>query len=57
VYIAPVLLGPQARPMMQLQQIERLADRVQFRLHSHAALGGDVKLVLRPPGPGKAASL
>ena len=56
VYIAPVLLGPQARPMMQLQQIERLTDRVQFRLHSHTALGGDVKLVLRPPAPGKAPS-
>jgi diaminohydroxyphosphoribosylaminopyrimidine deaminase/5-amino-6-(5-phosphoribosylamino)uracil reductase len=48
VYIAPILLGPQARPMVQLPQIGRLADRVQFGLHAHVALGGDVKLVLRP---------
>jgi len=49
VYIAPVLLGPQARPMVQLPQIESLADRVQFSLHGHVALGGDMKLVFRPP--------
>jgi diaminohydroxyphosphoribosylaminopyrimidine deaminase/5-amino-6-(5-phosphoribosylamino)uracil reductase len=51
IYVAPVLLGPQARPMAQLPQIERLADRVQFTLHTHVALGGDVKLVLRPSVP------
>ena len=51
IYIAPVLLGPQARPMVQLPQIEQLADRVQFALHTHVALGGDVKLVLRPSVP------
>lgn len=48
VYVAPVLLGPQARPMVQLPQIDRLADRVQFGLHDHVAIGGDMKLVLRP---------
>jgi len=51
IYVAPILLGPQARPMVQLPQIERLADRVQFALHTHVALGGDVKLVLRPSVP------
>ncbi|HEY4367274.1 MAG TPA: bifunctional diaminohydroxyphosphoribosylaminopyrimidine deaminase/5-amino-6-(5-phosphoribosylamino)uracil reductase RibD [Steroidobacteraceae bacterium] len=51
VYFAPVLLGPQARPMVQLPQIERLADRVQFDLHDQAVLGSDVRLVLRPLAP------
>jgi len=48
VYLAPVLLGPDARPMLRLPPLERLADRVQFTLQRTEAMGSDVKLVLRP---------
>lgn len=48
VYIAPVLLGPDARPMLQLPRLEKLADRLQFALHRTEAMGSDLKLVLRP---------
>lgn len=48
VYMAPVLLGPDARPMLRLPPLERLADRVQFALQRTEAMGSDVKLVLRP---------
>ncbi|HMN46709.1 MAG TPA: bifunctional diaminohydroxyphosphoribosylaminopyrimidine deaminase/5-amino-6-(5-phosphoribosylamino)uracil reductase RibD [Povalibacter sp.] len=48
VYMAPVLLGPDARPMLRLPRLERLADRVQFALQRTEAMGPDVKLVLRP---------
>jgi diaminohydroxyphosphoribosylaminopyrimidine deaminase/5-amino-6-(5-phosphoribosylamino)uracil reductase len=48
VYIAPVLLGPDARPMLQLPRLEKLADRLQFALHRTETMGSDLKLVLRP---------
>ena len=48
VYIAPVLLGPQARAMFEMPPLERLADRLQFRLHRSETVGDDLKLVLRP---------
>lgn len=48
VYIAPILLGPDARAMLQLPPLERLADRLQFALHSSERVDDDLKLVLRP---------
>jgi diaminohydroxyphosphoribosylaminopyrimidine deaminase/5-amino-6-(5-phosphoribosylamino)uracil reductase len=48
VYIAPVLLGPDARPMAQLPRLEKLSDRLQFGLHRSESVGADLKLVLRP---------
>jgi len=48
VYIAPVLLGPDARPMALLAPLEKLADRLQFTLHRNETIGTDLKLVLRP---------
>ncbi|HEY5807343.1 MAG TPA: bifunctional diaminohydroxyphosphoribosylaminopyrimidine deaminase/5-amino-6-(5-phosphoribosylamino)uracil reductase RibD [Povalibacter sp.] len=48
VYIAPMLLGPQARAMFELPPLERLADRLQFQLHRSETVGDDLKLVLRP---------
>jgi diaminohydroxyphosphoribosylaminopyrimidine deaminase/5-amino-6-(5-phosphoribosylamino)uracil reductase len=48
VYLAPILLGPDARSMLQLPLIERLDDRLQFELRSSEQLGPDLKLVLRP---------
>ncbi|MBB6091540.1 diaminohydroxyphosphoribosylaminopyrimidine deaminase/5-amino-6-(5-phosphoribosylamino)uracil reductase [Povalibacter uvarum] len=48
VYIAPVLLGPDARPMAQFPRLEKLSDRLQFALHRSETVGADLKLVLRP---------
>ena len=48
VYMAPVVLGPDARPMLQLPRLERLADRLQFDLLRSERIGTDLKLVLRP---------
>lgn len=48
VYMAPSLLGSEARPMLQLPQLARLADRLQWRFHTSEKIGDDLKLVLRP---------
>jgi diaminohydroxyphosphoribosylaminopyrimidine deaminase / 5-amino-6-(5-phosphoribosylamino)uracil reductase len=48
VYMAPSLLGSEARPMLQLPQLARLADRLQWRFHTSEMVGDDLKLVLRP---------
>lgn len=48
VYIAPVLLGSDALPMLQMQPLARLADRLQFRIHHTESTGDDLKVVLRP---------
>lgn len=51
VYIAPILLGPDARAMLQLPRIDRLDDRLQFALRGSAAIGADLKLVFAPAVP------
>jgi diaminohydroxyphosphoribosylaminopyrimidine deaminase/5-amino-6-(5-phosphoribosylamino)uracil reductase len=48
VYMAPSLLGPLARPMLQLPALANLADRIQWRFHGHERIGDDLRLVLRP---------
>jgi diaminohydroxyphosphoribosylaminopyrimidine deaminase/5-amino-6-(5-phosphoribosylamino)uracil reductase len=48
VYLAPKLLGPDARPLLRLPSIESLDDGIQFDFHSTARIGPDLKLVLRP---------
>lgn len=48
VYSAPVLLGPDARAMLQLPPLARLADRLQFELLATERIDDDLKLVLRP---------
>jgi diaminohydroxyphosphoribosylaminopyrimidine deaminase/5-amino-6-(5-phosphoribosylamino)uracil reductase len=48
VYLAPKLLGPDARPLLRLPLIESLDDGIQFDLHSTTRIGPDLKLVLRP---------
>lgn len=49
VYIAPVLLGPDARPMASLQLLTQLNQAQRYTLHSHDRIGDDVRLVLRRP--------
>ncbi|MET0534730.1 MAG: bifunctional diaminohydroxyphosphoribosylaminopyrimidine deaminase/5-amino-6-(5-phosphoribosylamino)uracil reductase RibD [Steroidobacter sp.] len=49
VYIAPTLLGPDARPMAQLPLLTQLSQAQRYTLHSHDRIGDDVRLVLRRP--------
>lgn len=46
LYQAPVLLGDAARPLAALPGLERLADRLQFRLHDVRQVGNDLRLTL-----------
>jgi|SRR5579864_5583820 len=54
LYVAPKLLGPQARALVQLPQLTELAAAPQFALLEMQQLGEDVRLRLRPPAPGAA---
>lgn len=44
VYQAPVLLGGEAKPLVEIPGLERLADRLEFRLRDARAIGEDVRL-------------
>jgi diaminohydroxyphosphoribosylaminopyrimidine deaminase/5-amino-6-(5-phosphoribosylamino)uracil reductase len=48
LYVAPVLLGPQARPLLQLRELGDLADVRRFTLIDVCSLGADLRLRLRP---------
>jgi diaminohydroxyphosphoribosylaminopyrimidine deaminase / 5-amino-6-(5-phosphoribosylamino)uracil reductase len=48
VYIAPKLLGPDARAMAKLPQLSALADARSFTLVDSERFGDDVKLTYRP---------
>lgn len=47
VYIAPLLLGPDARPMAALPLQTQLDRAQRYTLHTHDQIGDDVRLVLR----------
>jgi diaminohydroxyphosphoribosylaminopyrimidine deaminase / 5-amino-6-(5-phosphoribosylamino)uracil reductase len=51
VYLAPVLLGPDARPMAALPQLQRLEDGPRFALKDLERSGPDAKLVFRLLAP------
>lgn len=46
VYMAPVLLGHDARPLAALPGLERMADRLEFRLRDVRQVGEDLRLTL-----------
>lgn len=48
VYIAPVVLGPEARAMALLPPLERIEDVLRYSVRQVQRVGEDVKLVLRP---------
>jgi diaminohydroxyphosphoribosylaminopyrimidine deaminase/5-amino-6-(5-phosphoribosylamino)uracil reductase len=48
VYLAPVLLGPDARAMTTLSKLEELAAARRFFLVSHDRIGDDLRLKFRP---------
>jgi diaminohydroxyphosphoribosylaminopyrimidine deaminase / 5-amino-6-(5-phosphoribosylamino)uracil reductase len=48
VYIAPIVLGPEARAMALLPPLERIEDVLRYSVHGMQRAGQDVKLTLRP---------
>ena len=48
VYIAPIVLGPEARAMALLPPLDRIEDVLRYSLHGMQRIGEDVKLTLRP---------
>lgn len=50
IYMAPMLLGSHARPLVELGPFEDLKQPSRWRIATQEMLGGDVKLVLRPAG-------
>jgi diaminohydroxyphosphoribosylaminopyrimidine deaminase/5-amino-6-(5-phosphoribosylamino)uracil reductase len=48
VYLAPKLLGPQARPLVELDEIASLPDAPRFTVIDTLRMGEDVRLRLRP---------
>ncbi len=55
LYLAPVMLGERARPLAILPGLERLSDRLQFRMESLQPIGADLRLCLRPLSAGAAS--
>jgi len=47
VYMAPCLLGPQARPLAHLPGLERLEDRLSLSFHSVERIGEDLRIIAR----------
>lgn len=47
VYIAPVLLGADARPMATLPLLTQLDSAQRYTLHANDRIGDDVRLILR----------
>lgn len=47
VYLAPKLLGCNAREMFSINAPEKLSDALQFDLHELARLGDDVRIMMR----------
>ncbi len=48
VYIAPKLLGPQARPLVAMGELRNLQDAPNFRLVETCQIGEDMRLRVRP---------
>jgi diaminohydroxyphosphoribosylaminopyrimidine deaminase / 5-amino-6-(5-phosphoribosylamino)uracil reductase len=50
-YVAPALLGHQARPAVQLREPAALDELTHWTWHSIDPIGPDLRLILRPPPP------
>lgn len=48
LYVAPMLLGPDARAMAMLPVLHRLEDAHRYTLSASERIGADIKLTLRP---------
>jgi diaminohydroxyphosphoribosylaminopyrimidine deaminase/5-amino-6-(5-phosphoribosylamino)uracil reductase len=57
VYLAPLLLGPAARPLLQLPEISELSAGVRLQFTDCTRLGEDMRLTARPlAGPAVSAA-
>jgi diaminohydroxyphosphoribosylaminopyrimidine deaminase/5-amino-6-(5-phosphoribosylamino)uracil reductase len=52
IYLAPTMLGDGARPLMALGPLAAMSDRPGFEITAMRRIGPDLKLTLRPTGPG-----
>lgn len=50
LYLAPSLLGQDARPLAELPLLTQLTQRLQWRIHGTKRVGSDLRLLLRPQG-------
>jgi diaminohydroxyphosphoribosylaminopyrimidine deaminase/5-amino-6-(5-phosphoribosylamino)uracil reductase len=50
LYVAPVMLGDQARPLLLLPPLAALTERWQLKVLDQRMLGQDLRLRLRPAG-------
>ncbi len=48
LYIAPMLLGDRAMPLLTLPPLDAMADRMQLRVIDRREVGEDTRLLLRP---------
>jgi len=51
LYIAPVVLGAQARPLFDGLDIHDMSERLHLRIVETRRLGEDIRVLLRPPEP------
>lgn len=49
LYVAPVILGAEARPLFDGLDIARMAERLELDVLETRRLGGDIRILLRPP--------
>ncbi len=54
VYLAPVLLGEEARPLALLGELASMQERLRLEILSERRVGPDLRLVLRPAAAGSA---
>lgn len=54
LYIAPVLLGDDARPLLHLPSLAQMSDRPTWRTRDTRQVGRDLRLLLRPAATGNA---
>jgi diaminohydroxyphosphoribosylaminopyrimidine deaminase/5-amino-6-(5-phosphoribosylamino)uracil reductase len=54
LYVAPVLLGDQARPLFALPPLDRMDSRWRLRTIEERRIGADLRLLLRPDSGGEA---
>ena len=50
IYVAPVLLGDQARPLLALPPLTDMAERWRLRTVDRRIIGDDMRLLFRPAG-------
>lgn len=48
LYLAPSLLGSNARPLLQLTGIEDLADQIKLQILTLSQIGDDIRVVAKP---------